>query len=150
MISAYSRLREFRIDDSEWGTILVMRPIVRDGDDPWGVLAPLRGTPWGDQIPIVSGKALSTALHGWGTPLMEELGPVPKVLWGQMPQSEGTCVQYLDKSCPLANFKCTPGGIFLECYIAPGEPEVSQMASIVARAWKEGRYVLVVTGAEIG
>ena len=125
MISAYSRLREFWIDDEEWGPILIMRPIVREGDDPWGVLAPLKDTPWGAQIPIVSGKALSTALHGWSTPLMEELGPEPKYLWKQITPQEGTCIRAQDRSCPMASLKCSPGGNFLECYEAPGEPEVT-------------------------
>ena len=41
---------EFDLTDTEQGELKLLVPTPA-GDDPWGVLAPLRDTVWGQQIP---------------------------------------------------------------------------------------------------
>ena len=149
-MSIYHRLREYRLQDNTWGEILITRPIVRAGEDSWGVLAPLRGTVWGDQIPVVSGKALSIAAHGWLSPLMEEIGPDPANLCKLIPPEIAVCHQAQEKTCPLAGPACVLGPDLPECYEVAGEYAFAAAAQAVALAWKFGRYVIVVEGGEFG
>lgn len=146
----YARLREYRLQDATWGEILIMRPIVRDGEDSWGVLAPLRGTPWGDQLAVVSGKAISIAAHGWLSPLMDEVGPEPCHLCKLIPADLARCKLAQEKTCPLAGPNCVPGKDLPECYEVSGEYDFTSAVLAVALAWKEGRYVVVVEGDEFG
>ncbi len=79
------------IDGKEWGLIKILRPIVRDGEDPWGGLAPLKGSPYERLIPVVSGEALSHAQHGYLRPLLKVIGPDPKVLGKLVPKEYRKC-----------------------------------------------------------
>ncbi len=133
-------LREVNLTDAEQGKILLLVALALDGD-PWGRLAPLRGTPWEAQIQIVSGEAYSHALHGWATPLMREMGPPPLVRAARIPVEVGQCVLY--GPCLGSSSFCRPAKKLPSCYEAPIE-----IASRVALAWREGRYVVVVQGAE--
>ena len=141
------KLARFTIDSDDWGQILVMRPVPRGGD-PWGDLAPLRETPWGDLITIVSGESLSFALHGDVTVLMREIGPHPRGLSKKVPKEYRWCT--LHKSgCLTASDKCEPGPNLPFCYSPPNLPEEARLpAAAVALAWQEGRYVVVVEGQE--
>lgn len=149
-MAIYHRLREYRLKDSVWGEILITRPIVRDGEDSWGVLAPLKDTSWGKQIPTVSGKALSIAAHGWLSPLMDEIGPEPHQLCKLIPLDIGLCRQAQEKTCTMAGPHCKPGLDLPDCYEVAGDYAAASAAVAVALAWKEGRYVIVVEGDEFG
>ena len=49
----------------------------------------------------------------------------------------------------MAGDKCRPGQGVPDCYEPPGlEGEVAMLATTVALAWREGRYVVVVDGPE--
>ena len=123
-----------------------MRPVPRDGD-PWGVLAPLRETIWGQFIQIIPGDVFSEALYGHTLPFIRMLGNPPKVHSQRIPLQEGKCREY--KDCILVGPHCRPGQKLPECYTAPHRDiEVARLASEVALAWREGRYVLVVDGDE--
>jgi hypothetical protein len=132
--------REIDLTDAEQGKVRLLVPLPKDAD-PWGALAPLRGTPWEAQIQIVSGEAFSHALHGWATPLMREIGPPPHVRADRVPLEAGQCT--LHGSCVGSSPFCRPHKKVPECY----EPAI-EVAARVALAWKEGRYVVVVQGPE--
>jgi hypothetical protein len=140
--------RRFDIDAKEWGQFKVLRPIVRDGEDPWGDLAPLKDTPVGSLIPVISGESFSHALHGYLAPLLREIGPEPKALLRLVPEpmqeclQAGACIMYQENACRL-NPK-VPG-----CHVPAGfSPSAASLAAIVLLAWAEGRYVVVVEGPE--
>lgn len=129
-----------------WGQVLVMRPIPRQGNS-WGCLEPLRETEWGKLIPVVSGEAFSHAMHGYATPLMNQIGPKPHALLRMVPKPYRVCLMI--KTCPLATEHCHPSPKLPDCYDPPGlEGSSPLLASQVAIAWKEGRYVVVVEGDE--
>lgn len=137
-----SRFRRIDLVDPQWGDIK-LTVAVPQGGDPWGALAPLRGTPWGDQIQVVSGEALSHALHGWAAPLMREIGNPPETRSKRIPTDIAGCA--LREGCLGATEACRPGPELPGCY----EPEgADPVAAEVAFAWRDGRYVVVVEGYE--
>jgi len=143
-------LRYASIADPDRATrLLVMYPAPLPGE-PWGVLAPLRGTSWGDQIPEVTGEALSHALHGHPKPLREQVGNPPLARARRLPVVESMCIERQARTCAAASPACHPGsGSMPECYSAPARREDLRLAaSAVARAWAEGRHVFVVVGPE--
>lgn len=136
----------FVISSKHWGELKILRPYPKP-DESWGELAPLRDTPWGDLLPIVSGEALSHALHGRVDPLMQEIGPHPHGLCRQVPGPFRRCA-VADK-CAIVSAHCEPGPRLPSCYVPPNvSPEVGRAVEVVASAWAEGRYVLIVEGAE--
>lgn len=144
------RVREFKIAAAPWGQIPVMRPVHKDGD-PWGDFACLKGTLWEKYIRVVSGDALSQALHGRMGPLLVEIGPDPRLtlkLMAKEGQEALRCRQV--KECLMVRDTCTPGKKVPQCYEPPGLPpgQITQAAGIVARAWSAGQFFLVVIGGE--
>jgi hypothetical protein len=138
--------RRAQVQDGDWGVIKLLFPLAQPGD-PWGVLAPLRGTVWGDQVPSVSGESLSHALHGWLTPLMREIGVEPLVHARRIPEDLRRCAQH--ETCPIVGRGCQPGPATPDCYDPPElEGQSLHLARTVALAWAESRYVVVVTGPE--
>jgi hypothetical protein len=117
--------------------------------DSWGVFACLKGTSWGAQIFSVTGEALSHALHGRPKPLRAQLKYPPRVRALRIPQQERFCLSY-GPMCGLSSPHCTPGsGKIPECYEAPTQDrQLRHVATAVANAWDEGRYVFVVEGPE--
>jgi len=144
-------LRYVTIDDFERYTRLkVVYPPPRSGQDLWGVLAPLRGTNWGAQIPVVTGEALSHALHGRPKPLREMLGPPPLRRTLRIALEERVCLERQQGICEMAAPRCMPGSTEMpECYVPPTEDRALRVAATaVAHAWDEGRYVFLVDGPE--
>lgn len=137
------------LPDPTHGEVLLAVAVPRDGE-PWGVLAPLRGTPWGDAVREVTGEALSHARHGWSTPLMREVGPHPHDLARRIPPEAGACDLSTGGRCAGASPLCRPGKKMPDCYEPPGLAETEQqvLAATVALFWREGRYVLTVRGSE--
>ena len=136
----------FVISSPEWGDVPIARPL--PGNDAWGFLTVLQGTVWGDLLPIVSGEALSNALHGYVTPLMNLLGRPPHAQLKLVPDPFRACG---NTECIMANPKtCHPCPKMPDCYEPPGFEtfEHRKAAVIVALCWKEGRYVVIVEGAE--
>lgn len=122
----------------------VMWPIPTK-QDPWGVLAPLRGSIWGDQIPIIPGEIWSYALYGHTHPLRQLLGSNPLVRARRLPIADRECVE---PKCALRTEQCAPGsGKLPNCYNPPWR-EMHRLTYTVASAWDEGRYVVVVSGLE--
>lgn len=120
-----------------------MRVVPKDGD-PWGFFRCLEGTFWGDSIQVVSEDLLKTALYGHALPLMREIGPPPEAWCKKIPREEGLCLQH--SSCMLYHPKnCKPCAKLPLCYEPPLlEGDAKFAATMVAQAWKEGRYVIVV------
>lgn len=138
--------REIDLDDADQGEVLLLIALPTE-DHLWGVLAPLQNTPWGEQIQVVDGGDLSHALHGYATPLVRNLGSPPRRRARRMPADSVRCA--LRDSCPMAADHCVPGPGMPGCYQPPApEPEILALAAVVARAWAEGRYVMVVEGEE--
>lgn len=115
---------------------------------PWGVMLPMRDTSWADQIPVVTGEALSHALHGYLRPLREMLGNPPTVRAMRVPMEDRMCWEAQAGICEMAKPECHPGsGALPECYAAPTDDRVLRALGVaVGRAWDEGRYVFVVEG----
>jgi len=136
--------RPITLDDPSQGEIKLMVVVPHKGD-PWGVLAALRGTPWAEQLSVVSGEVMSHALHGWATPLMRVIGPEPKYRGLHLPKKVGGCA--LKSGCILSSPKCRPGKKPPMCY----EPmsytgEIGLALTTVVMSWTEGRYVVIVEG----
>lgn len=143
-------LRVARIPDPlRFSELQVMYPLPAK-DDFWGVLAPLRETPWASQIPIVSGEALSHALHGEPKFLRQQLGNPPRVRAKKLPIQHSMCALAQQNQCVIAKPTCHPGsGEMPECYQAPWDDlETQNMMTVVAKAWNDGHYVFVVDGPE--
>ena len=148
------KVQRFRLDTAHFGQILVLRPIPsesRQGDvltiDPWGCLAPIRdlAPELGRLIPVVTGEEWSHALHGHAHPLMQKLGPRPQDLLKMTPIRKCS----LQKSCVMHHPKhCLPNPKLPECWWPDLDPEIQRPVSTVTLAWAEGRYVVVVEGAE--
>jgi len=151
------RLQQFSLDlGSLGGVVRILRPVpseVRVGEDliidPWGELAPLRLVPeFATLIPIVTGEAMSHALHGWMRPLAESLGPEPQHQLLHIPDPHNVCS--LANSCVMHDPKrCHPRCKKLpECWSPEGVQEARRAMALVTLAWVEGQYVVVVEGAE--
>lgn len=134
----------------QFGVLLVCYPPPQRGSDVWGVLAPLRETSWGPEIPTVTGEALSHALHGYVKPLLEMLGRPPQARALRIPLKDRLCLEHQQNICANANRDCCPGSTRMpECYVPPTEDRgLAAVARAVAAAWDEGRYVFVVEGEE--
>lgn len=150
------KVKRFTIDSRHWGSVPVLRPLPseeRVGDvievDPWGSLAPLREHPdFAVLIPVVSGEVFSHALHGHAKPLMEAIGPEPKFQLIRVPEPYRVCG--MRSECIMYNKRrCKPGKTLPECWQPEGSsPEAMRAMTLVMLAWAEGRYVVVVEGAE--
>ena len=136
--------RHITYKDDHWGELKLMVVLPRD-DDPWGVLAPIKDTVWGEQVQVVSGEAFSHALHGYLDPLMRVIGPEPKHRVKRISWEQGRCALY--EGCLGAKPECCPGSKTPGCYEPPGVPlGLSALLAEVVFAWRDGRYVLVVEG----
>lgn len=144
-----SHLIEFALDTTDFGRIKLARPAFNSiAEYSWGNLAVLKGTPWGDLIPVIDGELVSHALYGRATPMMRVIGAPPKALLKQIPDPYRVCL--MCKDCVLFRKEdCNPCAKIPECYIPPQLDKDQQVAaSLVVLAWKENRYVIVVEGAE--
>jgi hypothetical protein len=136
----------FLISSEDFGEYPILRPYPRDGDS-WGDLAPLRGTSFEPLVPVVSGAALSHALHGRVKPLMDEIGPHPHGLLRQVQEAQRTC--RAAKDCIMRSKDCYPNPKVPGCFSPAGlEAEAQLAGALVIETWASGRYVVVVEGAE--
>lgn len=136
------------LPDTMFGVVRVCVATPRVNDH-WGVLAPLRATPWGPLIREVSGESISHARHGFSTPLMREIGPHPKHLMRVVSDKDGMCVLTRPGACIGSGPRCRPGPKMPDCYEPPAlPPDVQEIAAAVSLAWRDGKYVVVVVGGE--
>ena len=149
------KVQRFTITTTDFGNVPILRPVPteeRQGEtliiDPWGVLAPIRdqAPQLAGLIPVVTGEEWSHALHGHARPLMLKLGAAPSALLKLTPLRD--C--FLKKDCLMHHpTRCLPNKKLPECWGAAGLEEVARKAvAVVTLAWAEGRYVVVVEGAE--
>jgi hypothetical protein len=136
-------------DPERFSKIKVLYPVPLP-DEPWGVFALLKGTVWGNQIPVVTGEVLSHALHGRPKPLLQMLGNPPKGRLSKLSLVEKMCLEAQTNICNMQTPNCYPGSDCLpDCYVSPvGSREIRALATVVAKAWDESRYVFVVSGPE--
>jgi hypothetical protein len=139
-------LRTFKLPSTVWKNVRVAPTPVVDGT--WGPLEPLRGTVWGDLLPVVSGDVMAMAKHGHINPLMQVLGRPPEAQLRMVPAPSRRCGAF--KTCATyREVDCHPGKKMPDCYEAPGlSPEAVAAASLVALAWRDGVYVVIVDGPE--
>ena len=137
-------LREIKLSAGNWGAdVFLLRPTPIKGD-PWGALAPLRGTPWEQTITVIGGDVFSHALHGHTLPLIRLLKAEPKAQMTRM--QAHACTMKAANQCVGATEHCRPSPKLPECYNAPLEdPAAKYAASVVALAWRKGYHVIVVT-----
>lgn len=141
-------LQHFTVQDMTYGELRLVVAIPND-EHPWGVLAPLRGTPWEPFIRVVPGEAMAHARHGYAAPLVAVLGPSPAVIARRVPPRVGMCRLAQQGTCAGASPTCLPGPKLPDCYEPPGlSPVAQEMAAAVALAWRDGSYVVVVDGDE--
>ena len=114
--------------------------------DPWGDLAVLKGTPWEAEIPVVDKMAYTDAINGWAAPFRKALGTPARVRAKRLPIISTLCGEHQQGTCPNRADHCRPGsGKLPRCYEAPFEDaSVRNIASIVAEAWDEDRFVIVI------
>lgn len=137
--------REIKLSaDNQWNAdVFLLRPTPK-GDDPWGALAPLRGTEWEGTITVVDGTLLSHALHGHKMPLLRALKAQPTAMMRRM--AEHTCSLKTGRQCINASKDCHPCEKLPECYNAPMKDEGARYAAtVVALAWRKGYHVIVAT-----
>lgn len=140
-------IRRFTITDQRTSEkIEVLRPLP-DRDSEWGVFECIRETEIGSLIPVVSGEALSHALHGYMQPLQDSLLRTPKHQFRKITE-DLTCSEI--EHCILANPAiCVPCTATPHCYMPQGyQGQTAHAISTIVRAWADGRYVLVVSGVE--
>ena len=143
-------IRYATIDDPERRrTFKILYPLPAP-ENAWGVFLPLRETSWGREIPVVSGEALSHALHGYPKPLLGMLKTPPLARAVRLPLTDKLCYEHQCHTCAMAKPHCHPGsGQMPECYVAPTEDrDLRDIGVVIAKAWEEGRYVFVVEGPE--
>ena len=144
MVDGYTK---FKLPGDTWGDVQVVR-VLPGEDDIWGAFSPLRGTPWGDLLPVVTGESLSHALHGMTTPLMKEIGRPPEILLRRIPKAYRRCAMW-EGCISFREAHCQPCLRLPDCYEPPEvPPEAVLLASFVAVSWKEGVYVVLVEGDE--
>lgn len=135
-----------KIPDLNWGEPRVARAVGNDRD-PWGVLAVLRDTPWEALFPLVPFQVFDQALRGHATPLMRILGPPPAALAKRLPIVYAQCTERL--TCISATSACVPGAKMPDCWSGDSLPaEAADVASNVARFWKEGVPVIILVPEE--
>lgn len=145
-------MREITLQTETQGNILLLVTVATEAT-PWGEFEPLRGTSWQCGITLVSGKAMSHALHGYHLPLVRELGRPPTANGKQVNDAEGACA--LADGCLGWDSKhCRPSGALKnkepgppDCYEAP-IMGATFITTRVCLAWKEGRHTVVVTSPE--
>jgi len=139
-------IQRFSVTTPRGEEFKILRP-TPVGDDPWGILAPLRELEIGGLIPIVPGETMSHALHGNHLPLLRVLGRPPHAQLKQI-KADMTC--RLIKTCITADRAiCFPCQKMPHCYEPPGYNfEEGRVVETVLRAWVDGRYVVVVEGPE--
>jgi len=147
------KLKRFRVDTRHWGILLLLQPLPKEERqgavmmvDPWGDFACLREVPeFASLIPVVSGDVYSQAMHGYAKPLLEALGREPKFQLIKVPYK--VCSQQDD--CVMFNVhRCRPCPKMPECWQPEVEKHLVRAVAVVMLAWAEGRYVVVVEGAE--
>lgn len=126
---------------------LCLARVMPVNDDPWGLFAVLKGTPWEQLIATVSGASLSHAVRGYMRPILAELGPPPNGLIRKLPVGHKVCAHKDD--CPIATVRCVPGPKLPECWDSAGLSDLAKpAATAVALAWRDGFHVVVVIGPE--
>lgn len=107
----------------------------------------LQDTKWFPYIKGVQSENMSHALHGFLTPLMQEIGPEARHVLKKM-NRDHLLLCHEHSTCMIATKDCIPGAKTPLCYLPPDETESMLVADIV-QAWKRGCYVVYVIGEEI-
>ena len=142
------RIQRFVLTGPDWGNVPIIRPLPAPDGDIWGVLSPLKETPFEGLIPIVSGEAWSHALNGHLTPLMRIIGPPPNGLLKMVPIEMRVC-SWQKKCNSFLEKTCQPGPLVPDCWTVPGIKGDDTLAFIeTVLAWRDGKYVVIVSGKE--
>lgn len=136
-------------DSPEEALILTPVPTVdHEGyDEPWGFLAPLRGSWLGACIPVVTWDAMDLARKGRILPLMRTIGKPPEWRLRTLEPSyqecahRKGCITYHAKNC---NVKLHTRGKLTMCFVPDLPAELQALGEIVIDAWRRGVYVVVV------
>jgi len=107
----------------------------------------LKETPWEGLFPLIPFQIFDQALRGHSTPMMRILGPATEALMKRLPPEHKLC--RVRKGCINAALTCIPGPKMPDCWEAGGvESNAVEVASKVARFWKEKVIVIIVVPEE--
>lgn len=135
-----------KLPDPSWGEPTIARA-VGSSQDPWGVLSVLKDTAWESLFPEVPSSVFDQALRGHATPLMRVLGPPPAALLRRVPVIHTACRER--EACINASPLCRPGPKMPDCWDGEGiDQGAREVASYVARLWRDGVPVIVVIPGE--
>lgn len=117
-------------------------------EEPW---AHLRGTPFGDQLSVVSREVVDHALHRLSRPLVDSLGIPPEGALRKIPEASRLCLRRKrfqnNRPCPLQGPECHVLSPKMPWCFEPDDvesEEVRRAASLAIEHWRAGVYVVVV------
>ena len=122
------------LPDPRWFRPTVTRVVPSADGDPFGILAPLRGTGWEGLLPAIDPGTLERALLGDAGPFMRAIGVPPAILARRVPETDRPCLHRA--SCVLASEKCVPGTETPDCWESESFPEISAELAFVVLQWK--------------
>lgn len=125
----------------------IMRAIPR-GDDYYGALRPLiEDEGWCTLFDVVTGEAMSHALHGYTHPLAQELRWKPEDRLKRHAVKNLMCRYLTDQSCRRRKTAiCRPCEKMPMCYAPEGDYQGLKLELL--SSVKEGYYIVVVTSGE--
>lgn len=135
---------EFRINCMEWGFVNFIGP-TRRGDDPWGDLAPLRGTYFEEYVSILESEIIENAIMGHVMPLISSLKPENNLISAKINKKLGKetlCKNYT--SCGIRSKHCNLNKKSPICY----ESKILnfELSYPVLNAIRDGTKIVVILG----
>lgn len=139
--------RRVKLPTLEMGEVQLL--LLTGWEEPWNRL---RGTPFGDQLSVVSREAVDHALHGLSRPLVDSLGIPPVGALRKIPDESRECLLRRrgqnHRPCPLYGPECHVESPKMPWCFEPDGIEdegVRRAAGLAIEQWRAGVYVVVVT-----
>lgn len=129
------------LPDTRFRNPKITRVIPRIGE-PLGILAGIRGSEWEALLPKIPARDLERAILGDARPLMQQIGPPPRVLALRVSPEGGACAYR--GGCMLAGPDCKPGPKVPDCWVSEAFPGMDGALSYVVAQWKRDIPVIVV------
>ena len=133
--------RQVHLKTREMGPLdlMLVRSVAGVWEAEW---APLQDAPYAEYLTRIVKDTLDHALHGWTLPLVQGLGPSPRMILHRLSPDakqcslwEG-CIFYRKRDC-IPNAKNLPN-----CYQPRGVP--AELGYELIRLWRESVYVVIV------
>jgi hypothetical protein len=136
--------RRVKLPTQEMGVVTLLTIRQRDGkwEDEW---EPLRESPFGALLSVITNDAFDHALHGWSKPMVQSLGIPPDGALHKLPKEAREC--HRRAVCPLYDVNCVPFSKRMPWCFEPGGIADEKVRKAVARAiekWHAGVYLVVI------